>query len=622
MYSLIIASPFIAFVLISLFLQRFRLLSALVATASLLVSFGLILKLFLAVLGHENAPAELTASWIALPGIDFQIGLLFDRLSILMGLLVSGVGSLIFIFSFGYMKGDPGFSRFFAFLSFFAAAMLGIVFATNFIQIFIFWELVGLASYLLIGFWFAKDAAADAGKKAFLVNRVGDFGFILGIIFLWYLSDPTTAGAHRTLNFAQLAAVIPGSLAAGTITASAILGAGLLIFCGIVGKSAQFPLHVWLPDAMEGPTPVSALIHAATMVAAGVYLLARVFFIFTLSHPLLEVVALIGGVTAFMAATMAVVEKDIKRILAYSTMSQLGFMVMAMGLSSPVAGMYHLLTHGFFKALLFLGAGAVIHAVHTQNIFDMGGLAKKMPVTAITFFIGTFALAGLFPTSGFFSKEEILTAAFDKSHFLFAVSLITVFLTSFYMGRLVTLAFFGTARNHHDVQEAPAVMTLPLIVLASFSLVGGYLHIPEHLVGSWPMEFFRNIDAAIIITFISSGVVIAGLLISFLMYRKNRTEDPLAKGLGPAYPLLTRKYFIDDLYNFYVLKIQQPFAALCEKANQLFVIKGLTNLTGEGLFLLGSLTRKALTGNVQTYTLYLAFQVLVILIIAAAFIGL
>ncbi len=625
MYSLIILSPFLAFAVISLITRRFRGLSALIAIASLLVSFALILKLFLALFGIGAMPEAVSASWLSLPGMNFEMGLLFDRLSILMGLLVSGVGSLIFIFSAGYMEEDPGFSRFFAFLSLFAAAMLGIVFSTNFVQIFIFWELVGLASYLLIGFWFQKDSAADAGKKAFMVNRVGDFGFILGIILIWFLSDPSAEGMKRTVDFAGLAAMIPGSLANGMVSSVAVFTAGILIFCGVIGKSAQFPLHVWLPDAMEGPTPVSALIHAATMVAAGVYLLARVFFLFTLSAELLQIIAIIGAITALMAATMGVVEKDIKRVLAYSTMSQLGFMVLAMGLSDPVAGIYHLLTHGFFKALLFLGAGCVIHAVHTQNLFDMGGLFKRMPVTSIAFFIGTFALCGLFPTAGFFSKEEILAAAMHKSPVFFGVAIFTVFLTSFYMGRLVTLAFLGHPGRGQTPfyekgsdpfpDEAPFVMTFPLIILSFLSVTAGYFGIPA-LLGAETEHHGSSMN----LTLISSAVVLAGLTVSFLVYRvKRQSEDPLAHTLGPLYTLISRRYFMDDLYDFYVQKIQQPFAALCNKGNDLFVIKGLSNLTGEGLYRLGSLTRKMFTGNVQTYSLILVFQILVVFVIAVVF---
>lgn len=607
MYPFIILSPFLAFALISLFLQSRRRLSAWIATGSILVSFILIAKLFLALFGIGAPPEEIRMTWLALPGLSFEMGILIDRLSILMGLLVSGVGSLIFLYSMGYMEEDPGASRYFAYLALFAASMLGIVFSPNFIQIFVFWELVGLASYLLIGFWFAKDAAADAGKKAFMVNRAGDFGFILGIIFLWFLSDPI--GVNRTLDFARLASILP------SIPESTLFIAGLLIFCGVVGKSAQFPLHVWLPDAMEGPTPVSALIHAATMVAAGVYLLARAFFLFTLSNELLLVIAVTGALTAFMAASMAVAENDIKRVLAYSTVSQLGFMVLAMGLSGPVSGMYHLLTHGFFKALLFLGAGCLIHTLHTQNLFELGGLAKRMPVTTISFLIGTFALCGLFPTSGFFSKEEILMLAFQKSPVLFTAAITTVFLTSFYMGRLFTLAFLGPERKPGAAHEAPFVMTLPVAILAILSLFGGYFGIPE-LLGET-----HHPESSLRITLISSGVVLAGLAGAFLVYgRKLRLEDPLARGLGPVHALLVKKYFMDDLYDFYVLKIQQPVAQFLELTNQWFVIKGLSNLSGEAVFRIGNLTRKLLTGNVQSYAFILVLQIVVVFVVAIVFI--
>src|SRR5688572_3133345 len=395
----------------------------------------------------------------AADGLKIDIGFQIDQLSLIMLLVVTGVGGLIHIYSYGYMHDDSGFSRFFACLSLFTFSMLGIVLANNFVMMFIFWELVGVSSYLLIGFWYERPSAADAAKKAFITNRLGDFGFLLGIIMVWALLG--------TVRFDELQARLgaaPGALGAWATAA------GLLIFCGAVGKSAQFPLHVWLPDAKEGPTPVSALIHAATMVAAGVYMLCRVAFLFSVTA--LDVIAWVGGFTALLAAVIAVQQNDIKRILAYSTLSQLGYMVLAVAVS-PAAAMFHLVTHAFFKALLFLGAGSVIYALHhEQNIWKMGGLKKTMPITYWTFFIGTLALCGVPPFSGFFSKDEILAAAAHHSVALFIVTVLVAVLTTFYMFRLFFVAFGGTARSGH-AHESPKVMTWPLILLAIPSLLAG-----------------------------------------------------------------------------------------------------------------------------------------------------
>ena len=459
-------APLVATVLITLFTRRWKGLSATLSIGAIVLGFVLSLRLFalLAFQGQQHWPH--TIQWLTIGNVRIEFGMTTDALSILMLLVVTGVGSAIHIYSLGYMKGDPGFSRFFACMSLFTFSMLGIVLANNFIQIFIFWELVGVSSYLLIGFWFEKPSAADAGKKAFLVNRIGDFGMMLGILLLW-----SYAG---TFNFAELQQRLPSlGLSAGTL---ALIGT--LIFCGAVGKSAQFPLHVWLPDAMEGPTPVSALIHAATMVAAGVYMLCRVSWLILPSPAALTLIAWIGGITAIMAATIAIAQNDIKRILAYSTLSQLGYMVMAVGLGGPTQAMFHLTTHAFFKALLFLGAGSVILALHhEQDIWKMGGLWKKTPITFWTFLIGTLALAGVWPLAGFYSKDEILLMAMHKSTPLFIIGVVTAFLTAYYMGRECFVVFFGKPRDHHaydHAHESPWVMTVPLILLAVFSIIAGW----------------------------------------------------------------------------------------------------------------------------------------------------
>jgi NADH-quinone oxidoreductase subunit L len=478
--------PLLAAGIITVFTRNHHRLSGQLSIGAALISFLVTLVLFslLRASGSDHLP-QVRATWISLEDFAAEIGLRLDYLSLTMALIVTGVGSAIHIYSAGYMREDRAYSRYFACLSLFTFSMLGIVLADNFLMMFIFWELVGVSSYLLIGFWYEKATAADACKKAFLTNRVGDFGFLLGILLVW-----ATLGYH--LNFEELQTNLYAHAEKFGLIATA---AGLLIFCGAAGKSAQFPLHVWLPDAMEGPTPVSALIHAATMVAAGVYMLCRVFFLLNVpgSHAL-GVIAWIGGLTALFAAVTAIQQNDIKRILAYSTLSQLGYMVMAVGLSGPTPAMYHLTTHAFFKALLFLGAGSVIYGVHhEQNIWKMGGLKKKMPVTFWTFLVGTLALCGLWPFSGFFSKDSILAQALAQHNYaLFILGFLVAILTTFYMFRLVFVVFYNGERSEEagHAHESPGIIVWPLRVLAVFSAVGGVIGIeaiykkqfePEHV---------------------------------------------------------------------------------------------------------------------------------------------
>src|SRR5579864_4765409 len=424
-----------------------------------------------------GARADLTYRWVTLGNHPLTVGFVVDPLSAVMAAMVGVVASLITIYSVGYMHGDPRFSRFFAYLSLFQFSMLFLVLADNFLFIYAGWELVGLCSYLLIGFWFERPSAARAALKAFITTRVGDFSMMIGILILFLHT--------HTLNFTE---VFKG-IEAGQIGGPLLTAAAILVFGGAVGKSAQVPLHVWLPDAMEGPTPVSALIHAATMVAAGVYLVARTYPLFLASpdHTALTVVAYIGGITAVVAATMGVVEDDIKRVLAYSTISQLGYMMLGLGVLGYTAGMFHLITHAFFKALLFLGAGSVIHGVATNNIKQMGGLAQAMPWTAWTFIAATLALTGIPPFAGFFSKDQVLAAAFAHDRVLWALGAAGAFLTSLYMGRLIWYTFAGTYRGgdpqapahgsagHGGPHESPAVMVVPLVILAVFAVFLGWV---------------------------------------------------------------------------------------------------------------------------------------------------
>jgi NADH-quinone oxidoreductase subunit L len=607
-------SPLVACAIITAFLLRSKLLSSLTAIVGILISFACCVTLFTQIFntpaspagGHPAAEVQHFVSWIHFDSLSIDFGVLINPLAIMMLMVVTGVGSAIFIYSKGYMADDPSMPRFFAYLSLFAFSMIGIVLSNNFIQLFIFWELVGLSSYLLIGFWYEKPSAADAGVKAFVVNRVADFGFLCGIIFLWSISG----GAQtRSFNFVDLAAIVP------QLDPHLLTIAALLIFCGVVGKSAQVPLHVWLADAMEGPTPVSALIHAATMVAAGIYLLARTYFLFEPLHNALTIIAYIGGLTAFMAATLAIVENDIKRILAYSTLSQLGYMVMALGLAGPLQGMYHLTTHAFFKALLFLGAGSVIYALHhEQNIWKMRGLLKQMPVTGWTFLIGTLALCGIFPLSGFWSKDEILALAAEHNTFLYIVGTITSALTAFYMGRLFWTAFWGKPDSHahhdHPVHESPAIMTLPLVFLAILSVIGGFIGIPHFI---YPNEAAEPLNMKIAL--ISSAAAVFGLVVSFLVYSNRPKTDPLETKLGVIYPLLKNKYYFDALYGWYVNVVQQSFAKLLERAEDFIIVRsGVHGVTGAAK-LSGDVLRRLQTGLVQSYALVFVLGVVFLIFV-------
>ena len=597
---LIFLLPLISAVTIGIGAFRSKPISAGISIAAVVGSF--ILTFVMVANGSEfpdgQGPSP-KVSWLRLDGLSVDIGLKIDGLSKLMLCVVTGVGSLIHIFSLGYMKEDRDFSRYFAFLSLFIFSMLGIVLADNFVMMFIFWELVGVSSYLLIGFWFDKPSAADAAKKAFMTNRVGDFGFLLGILMVW--------AAFGSVSFDVLEKE----------KATALCGlAGFLIFCGAIGKSAQAPLHVWLPDAMEGPTPVSALIHAATMVAAGVYMLCRVFFLIEGTWAM-EAIAWIGGITSLMAALMAVQQDDIKRILAYSTLSQLGYMVMVVGLGGETNGdyykitnvagtdaaMFHLTTHAFFKAMLFLGAGSVIYACHhEQDIWKMGGLRRRMPRTYWTFLIGTLALCGVPLFSGFFSKEAILTVAYKESMPLFLIAVAVAVLTTFYMTRLFLVAFCGEPRSKHaeHAKESPVVMTLPLLILAVPSVVAGYfnMHAPD------PLILFASLIA-----------VVFGALLANSIYR-NATDDPLPVRLGFIARAMKARFWFDEIYQWFIDKVQERLAKLADIIDR-WIIAGLLVRGAHGSTeLAGRVLRLAQTGNLQTYAFWFAAGLAAVLVFA------
>lgn len=542
--------PLGSFIVNIIFGRRIKKFSAIVSIVTMLASCAISLTAFLKIAKGDTI--SLSIGWINIGHNIIKFGFYVDALTSVMLLVVTVIGSLILIYSVGYMQKDARFSRFFSYISLFCASMLGLVLSDNLALVYIFWELVGLCSYLLISFWFERPSAAMAGKKAFITTRIGDTGLLIGIFLLF----------HTTGSFSfSPQASSPSSQHLFTL-------AGILIFCGAVGKSAQFPLHIWLPDAMEGPTPVSALIHAATMVAAGVYLVARSFPIFSMSHQALCVVAYTGTITAFFAATIAAVATDIKKVLAYSTISQLGFMMLALGVGGYTAGMFHLTTHAAFKALLFLGAGSVIHSTHIQDITKMGGLLSKMKLTAITFIIAGFAISGIPPFSGFFSKDEILINVWGSGYRgIFLISLLTSALTAFYIARLIFLTFFGKERSNIHAHESPPVMTIPLIILALFSAGLGFLS--KQFEGFLHYEGLHDSHHAhtegSIIMLVSVFAALTAILLAWLKYIRNYKILPemASLRLKPLYTLVCNKYYIDELYNAIIIR---PFMAASSKA--------------------------------------------------------
>ncbi len=569
--------PLISAGAITLFTQRAKSLSSFISIAAVLASF--ICSCLIFVQPNISAPA---GNWIDIHAVfTVPLGFVLDQLSKMMLVVVSGVGLLIHIYSLGYMREDPGKSRYFAALSLFIFAMLGIVLANNFVMLFIFWELVGFTSYVLIGHWFERDAAAEAMKKAFLTTRIGDFGFMLGILMVWM----TTGSIVFDEIVPQLSKITsnPGYLAT----------AALLIFCGAVGKSAQFPLHVWLPDAMEGPTPISALIHAATMVAAGVYMLARVGFIIQASPTALEVIAWIGTISAVLAAFMATQQDDIKRILAYSTVSQLGYMVMAIGLASNEAAMFHLFTHAFFKALLFLAAGSVIVMLHhEQNIWKMGGLAKNLPITFLTFSVGALALIGCPPFSGFFSKDAILALAYQRDRAIFMVALLTAFLTAFYVLRLLVVVFFGKPRSQvaRASTESSFVMIGPLVLLALLSLFGGAPFFAQNF-----LVIPREKEFLLIVPVLALVAMLVGASLAIWLYR-SRASDPL------DVDLLRNRFYIDDFYDWLIESTQGLLARVSAFFDRWIIDAGVVRGASGGTWGMGALLRLFQVGNLQAYS--------------------
>jgi NADH-quinone oxidoreductase subunit L len=588
--------------------------------------FSVFALLFVAgIVPGGGVPIEFSVNWIDLgQGGSFPVGVYIDGLAAVMLVVVSFVSLMIQLYSGAFMEGDKRFAWFYAVLNLFTASMLGLVLAPNFIQLYVFWELVGLCSYLLVGHWFEKPSARDAAVKAFVVTRIGDAALFVGIIIFWATTGST---AFTDISEAAQAGFIGGSLFTTAV---------ILVFIGAVGKSAQFPLHVWLPDAMEGPTPVSALIHAATMVAAGVYLVARTYDIFVQSPTAMLVVAYIGGFTALMAATMALVKKDIKRVIAYSTVSQLGYMMLGLGLGSYTAGIFHLYNHAFFKALLFLCAGSIIYAMDSYNLFDMGGLRRRMPITFGTMLIAGLSLSGIWPFAGFWSKDAIVASAYEEHYYLlFGMALLTVFLTAFYIFRAIFLAFTGEPRTEpaREAAESPGIMTGPMMILAFFAIVSGWVGIPEGFgipVRDYFSEFVHPSEfaestlghTAHAFSFVLGGISVAvgllGIGLAYTLYvARPEQAGELAARFSWLHTFLDKGWYFDALYGATFVR----FAMWLGSATRGFdrnVIGGLVGGVGRGTLRTGGLLQRLQSGGVQNYALFILLSVLIIGVIVGA----
>lgn len=599
---LVLLPPFISFAIngIVIPLRRSGKSAAFFSISAILISTIAALKLLLLV--KENpGPHIFHFTWI--PGTFIKpvtVGIWIDPLSSLMLLIVGIVASMVQIYSLGYMSHEtpPSLGRYYTYHSLFAASMLSLAASSSLLQMYVFWELVGLCSYLLIGFWYYKPSAARAAVKAFWTTRFGDVGFAIGMVILW--SHTNTFEIGKLFHMAEV----------GEIAQPILILSTILILLGAMGKSAQFPLHVWLPDAMEGPTPVSALIHAATMVAAGVYLVARLFPLYELASITLTIILWIGAFTAFFAATMALVENDIKRVLAYSTISQLGYMMAGLGAGSVVAGFFHLTTHAFFKALLFLAAGSVIHSMGTNDIWEMGKLAKRMPQTALLFVIGTLALAGIFPFSGFFSKDEILLFTYKTGSIIpFFFVMVTVFLTAFYMFRVIFVVFWGRSKPGGHPHESPSIMTLPMWLLAILSVIAGF---PKE----WFMSFLGEhvTVGAGSLPFISLLLAGCGILLAYILYQREAVSpEKIRTSISPIYGLLRRKYFMDDIYEFLYRNGLLLISTLAGWFDR-YIVDGFVNLVSWSTGRAGVVLRRIQTGQIQDYLYGILFGLLVLIV--------
>lgn len=613
--------PVLSFIAIVFLTRRWARLSSFISIAAMLGSFILASIIAFGVFTNSEFianPLTYSIRWFSMEGLIVKIGVLLDPTSAMMLFMVTMVASLIQIYSTGYMKDDPQYAVFFAYLSLFGASMLGLVISSNLLQMFVMWELVGLCSYLLIGFYTYKVSAREAAKKAFMTTRIGDFGMLLGLLFLQI--------KFGTLDLVELAARVPMfeqvGVSLGLLTVIAVL-----LFLGPVAKSGQFPLHVWLPDAMEGPTPVSALIHAATMVVAGVFLVGRTLFLFIQVPGALTVVAGIGAFTALFAATIAITQREIKRILAYSTISQLGYMMLALGVGSLSASMFHLWTHAFFKALMFLAAGSVLHAINDKaDIWDLGGLIRKMPITGWTFVIGGLSIAGIPPFAGFWSKDEILVVTMDYArngqplgYVFFAMAAFTAFLTAFYMWRLIFLTFFGKEKPDNHPHESPSAMTFPLIVLAFMATVSGLIGTPwADIWGEW-IHFgtVHHGEANLGLMLLSVILAMAGIGLAYSLYYKDqekRTARKLAIRYSGLYNLSYHKYYIDEAYAWFTRRVVDAGAKSIYLFD-IYVVDGLINRLAALVRGSGNSLRYLQTGKLQTYALLFFLAILVITVV-------
>lgn len=650
---IIAALPFFSFLLVGLFIRPFSdKWAGLVATTSLFLSMLAAYRLagdyFL--LPGDSHPILVPWSfdWLQfMPGLNVRMGVLVDSISVMMMTVITTVSFLVHVYSTGYMKAhtkdhqihyEPGYGRYFTFLNLFTFSMLGLVAAPNLFQMYVFWELVGVSSFLLIGFYYQRPAAVSASKKAFIVTRFADLGFLIGILILAYFgfqihqTIPSLAGAGQPLDFSSLSQpeMINQFGQLGVLNIAL-----LLVFMGAAGKSAMFPLHIWLPDAMEGPTPVSALIHAATMVVAGVYMVARLFPVFSGASEALEIVASVGLLTSVFAAMIACTQDDIKRVLAFSTLSQLGYMMFSLGiatLSEPLgytASMFHLYTHAFFKALLFLGAGAIIHAVHTNNIWEMGGLKKKMPLTHLTFLIAVLAISGVWPFSGFFSKDEILTAALHGHPTFFFGGLFVAALTAFYMARIYFLSFWGAPRSQAASQahEAGPAMVIPLMILALLSCGAGFIPFADFVSIGGPAPHSTMSSVPLHHAGINWAVAIPGTLVAFLglfcswfIYGRSAGDrsNQVAKGFGPLFFWVKNKFYFDEIYLFVTHKIIFRFIAAPIAWFDKKIVDGGVDLTGWLSRAVSDGFLSLQTGQLQTYGVWFVIGTLLTLFLSLA----
>jgi len=617
--------PLVGFLLISLGKSYFsKSLAGIIASALVFGSFVISLGVFFDVLHGDGKPTTVTLfQWIATADFHVNVAFLVDSLTSIMLLIITGVGFLIHLYSMGYMHDDEGYAKFFSYLNLFVFFMLLLVLGDNYLVMFTGWEGVGLASYLLIGFWFKNQPYNDAAKKAFIVNRIGDLGFILGIFLI-----------YTTFGTIQYSGVFGGALNF-TENDPTIVAITLLLFVGAMGKSAQIPLYTWLPDAMAGPTPVSALIHAATMVTAGVYMIARSNLLYSLSPDTLGFVAIIGGATAVFAATIGIFQNDIKKVLAYSTVSQLGYMFLALGVGAFTGGVFHLITHAFFKALLFLGAGSVIHAMGgEQDIRKMGGLKKYVPITYMTFLVGTIAISGIPPFSGFFSKDEILAHAFEVNPIFWVLGVLGSMMTTFYMFRLFYLTFMGTFRGtedqKHHLHESPKTMTIPLVVLAVLAVIAGFIGVPHVLGGNHWLEHFlapvfkqseiyaHGHKLTHATEYVLMGVTVT-ITILMILFARNKfvskgfvpADDSVKQGFIPR--LLANKYYVDEFYNAIIVKPLNGLASFSYRFLELKGVDAIVNGAGKLVVFISGQARKLQTGNTGFYIFAMVIGILVIL---------